>query len=82
VGVANLIFYSSVYEAYRSVAQHSPLLLVSGKVERHDPAPGSLDASDPRQAQGVASIIHLLVESAERLELPGPRLKHSSRDFR
>jgi error-prone DNA polymerase len=82
VGIANLIFYSSVYEAYRSVAQHSPLLLVSGKVERHDPAPGSLDASDPRQAQGVASIIHLLVESAERLELPGPGLKHSSRDFR
>jgi error-prone DNA polymerase len=81
VGVANLIFYSSVFEAYRSVAQHSPLLLVSGKVERHDPAPGSLDSSDPRQAQGVASIVHLLVESAERLVLPGPRLKHASRDF-
>jgi error-prone DNA polymerase len=82
VGIANLIFYSSVFEAYRSVAQHSPLLLASGKVERHDPAPGSLDPTDPRQAHGVASIIHLLVESAERLELPGPGLNHSSRDFR
>jgi error-prone DNA polymerase len=82
VGVANLIFYSRVFEAYRSVAQHSPLLLVSGKVERHDPAPDSLDPTDPRQANGVAAIIHLLVESAERLELPGPGLKHSSRDFR
>jgi error-prone DNA polymerase len=81
LGVANLIFYSSVFEAYRSVAQHSHLLLVSGKVERHDPAPGSLDPNDPRQAQGVAAIVHLLVESAERLVLPGPRLKHSSRDF-
>jgi error-prone DNA polymerase len=81
VGVANLIFYSSVFEAHRSVAQHSPLLLVSGKVERHDPAPGSLDPNDPRQAQGVVAIVHLLVESAERLVLPGPRLKHSSRDF-
>jgi error-prone DNA polymerase len=82
VGVANLILYSSVFEAYRSVALHSPLLLVSGKVERHDPAPSSLDSSDPRQAHGVASIVHVLVESGERLELPGPGLKHSSRDFR
>jgi len=80
-GVANLIFYSRVFEAYRSVAQHSPLLLVSGKVERHDPAPGSVDPQNPRQAHGVASIVHLLVESAERLEIPGPRLKHASRDF-
>ncbi|HTV22479.1 MAG TPA: error-prone DNA polymerase, partial [Polyangiaceae bacterium] len=82
VGVANLIFYSSVFEAYRSVAQHAPLLLVRGKVERHDPAPDSVDPEDPRQAHGVASIVHLLVGSAERLELPGPHLKHASRDFR
>jgi error-prone DNA polymerase len=81
VGVANLIFYSRVFEAYRSAAQHAPLLLVSGKVERHDPAPGLVDRGDPRQAHGVASIIHVLVESAERLKLPGPPLKHSSRDF-
>jgi error-prone DNA polymerase len=81
-GVANLIFYSRVFEAYRSVAQHSPLLLVSGKVERHDPAPGSVDRSSPHQAHGIAAIVHLLVESAERLEIPGPRLKHTSRDFR
>jgi error-prone DNA polymerase len=81
-GVANLIFYSRIFEAYRSVAQHSPLLLVSGKVERHDPAPGSVDAASPHQAHGVAAIVHLLVESAERLEVPGPRLKHTSRDFR
>jgi error-prone DNA polymerase len=81
VGIANLIFYSSVFEAHRSAAQHASLLLVSGKVERHDPAPGSIDPEDPRQALGVAAIIHVLVESAERLELPGTRLKHSSRDF-
>jgi error-prone DNA polymerase len=80
-GVANLIFYSSVFEAYRSVAQQAPLLLVTGKVERHDPPPGSVDTDDPRQARGVAPIVHLLVESAERLVLPGPRLNHSSRDF-
>jgi error-prone DNA polymerase len=81
-GVANLIFYSRIFEAYRSVAQHSPLLLVSGKVERHDPAPGSVDGASPHQAHGVAAIVHLLVESAERLEVPGRRLKHTSRDFR
>jgi len=31
---------------------------------------------------GVASIIHLIVESAARLSLPGRRLNHTSRDFR
>ena len=81
-GIANLIFYSSVFEAYRSVAQHSPLLLVTGKVERHDPHPGTVDTRDPHQAHGVAAIVHLLVESAERLKLPGPQLSHNSRDFR
>jgi len=81
-GIANLIFHSSVFEAYRAAAQHAPLLLVTGKVERHDPRPESVDTRDPRQAQGVASIVHLLVESAERLRLPGPQLSHSSRDFR
>ena len=81
-GIANLIFYSRVFEAYRSVARHAPLLLVTGKVERQDPSPGSVDTRDPRQAHGVASIVHLIVTSAERLRLPGPRLSHSSRDFR
>jgi hypothetical protein len=57
------------------------LLLVSGKVERHDPKPGSVDLADPKQAQGVAAIVHLLVESAEQLEMPGPRTSYASRDF-
>jgi DNA polymerase III alpha subunit len=82
MGIANLIFYSRVFEKYRFAAQHSPLLLVRGKVERQDPAPGSVDLSDPRQANGVAPIVHLIVEFAERLELPGPSMSHTSRDFR
>jgi error-prone DNA polymerase len=81
-GVANLIFYSRVFETYRFAAQHSPLMLVRGKVERQDPKPGSIDPNDPRQKNGVASIVHLIVESAERLDIPGPRLSHTSRDFR
>jgi error-prone DNA polymerase len=81
-GVANLIFYSRVFDAYRHAAQHSSLLLVRGKVERQDPKPGSVDLSDPRQKSGVASIVHLIVESAARLNLPGPDLNHTSRDFR
>jgi error-prone DNA polymerase len=81
-GVVNLIFYSRVFETYRFAAQHSPLMLVRGKVERQDPKPGSIDPSDPRQKDGVASIVHLIVESAERLDIPGPRLSHTSRDFR
>jgi error-prone DNA polymerase len=81
-GIMNLILYSSVFERYRAAAQHSSLLLVTGKVERQDPAPGSIDLRDPKQAHGVSAIIHVLVESAERLKMPGPRLSHSSRDFR
>jgi len=81
-GVANLIFYSRVFDAYRHAAQHSSLLLVRGKVERQDPKPGSIDLNDPRQKSGVASIVHLIVESAARLNLPGPELNHTSRDFR
>jgi error-prone DNA polymerase len=81
-GVANLIFYSRIFDSYRSAAQHSPLLLVRGKIERQDPKPTSIAPDDPRQADGVAAIVHLIVESAERLELPGPHLNHTSRDFR
>jgi len=81
-GVANLIFYSRIFDAYRHAAQHSSLLLVRGKVERQDPKPGAVDLSDPRQKSGVAPIVHLIVESAARLELPGPELNHTSRDFR
>jgi error-prone DNA polymerase len=80
-GIANLVFYARVFDAYRRAAQHSSLLLVRGKVERQDPKPGSVDLGDPRQKNGVASIIHLIVESAERLSLPGRELSHSSRDF-
>jgi error-prone DNA polymerase len=80
-GIANLVFYARVFDTYRRAAQHSSLLLVRGKVERQDPKPGSVDVSDPRQKNGVASIIHLIVESAERLSLPGRELRHSSRDF-
>jgi error-prone DNA polymerase len=82
-GVANLVFYSRVFDEYRQAAHHSSLLLVRGKVERQDPKPGSVDRSDPRQKNGVASIIHLIVESAERLSLPNRRrLSFASRDFR
>ncbi len=81
-GIANLIFYSRVFDAYRMAAQHSPLLLVRGKVERQDPKPGSVNRRDPREANGVASIVHLVVDSAERLTMPQVHLSHSSRDFR
>jgi error-prone DNA polymerase len=82
-GTANLVFYSRVFDEYRQAAQHSSLLLVRGKVERQDPKPGSVNLNDPRQRNGVASILHLIVESAARLSLPKHRrLSHTSRDFR
>lgn len=80
-GVMNLVFYSRIFERFRLAAQHSPLLLVSGKVERQDPKPGSVDLGDPRQERGVASIIHLIVRSAERLDAPRITPNYRSRDF-
>jgi error-prone DNA polymerase len=80
-GVMNLIFYSRTFETYRLAAQHSPLLLVRGKVERQDPKTGSVDPLDPRQKNGVASIVHLLVESAERIRAPEATPSYRSRDF-
>jgi error-prone DNA polymerase len=82
-GVANLIFYTRVFEAYRHVAQHSQLLLVRGKVERQDPKPGSVNRNDPLEKNGVASIVHVIVESVARLELvnpPGPLTSSTSPD--
>ena len=80
-GVMNLVFYNRIFERHRLAAQHAPLLLVAGKVERQDPRPGSVDRSDPRQKNGVASIIHLIVESAERLDAPRVTPSYRSRDF-
>ena len=76
------MLYSRVFDTYRRLAQHAALLLVHGKVERQDPDPRLLKPQDPRQADGVASIIHVIVESLEPLALPGPALCHASRDFR
>jgi error-prone DNA polymerase len=81
-GVINLILYSRVFEAFRPVTQHSALMIARGKIERQDPPPRSLDHRDPRQKSGIASIIHVLVESVERLNAPGAPLAHQSRDFR
>lgn len=81
-GVMNLVFYSRIFDKYRWAAQHSPLLLATGKVERKDPNPASINPDDPRERNGVASIVHLIVERAQRLEAPRLTPNYRSRDFR
>ena len=70
-GMVNLILYRHVFERFHWVARHSTLLLASGAVERE---------SKPL-APGETPVIHVLVESLERLDTPGQGLSSMSRDF-
>lgn len=70
-GFVNLILYREVFERFHWVARHSTLLLAHGAVERE---------TKPL-APGEAPVIHVLVESLERLDTPGTGLTSMSRDF-
>ena len=81
-GIANLVLYDRVFEKYRMAARHGGTLLVRGKVERYvtPPVPGATSAIASKPS---APIIHVIVESLERLDVPGRSqgLKTRSRDF-
>ncbi len=82
-GIANLVLYRRVFEAFRPIAQHSSLLIAFGRVERQDPNAGPQELPFLQVEGAVGSIIHLIVESLEGLaELPSGPLHHRSRDFR
>ncbi len=72
-GFANLILYRHVFERFHSVARHSTLLLAHGEVERE---------AKPLEA-GDAPVIHVIVKSLERLDVPVPNgaIASISRDF-
>lgn len=70
-GFANLILYRHIFERFHSVARHSVLLLAHGEVERETKP---LAGSD-------TPVIHVLVKSLERLDIPGKSMTRMSRDF-
>ncbi len=77
-GFANLILWRAVYEQFRLPARHSSILLAHGEVERQVRADGSnLHQTD----HADAAVIHLIVRSLERLDIPGRDIHATSRDF-
>jgi error-prone DNA polymerase len=77
-GFANLILWRAVYEKFRLPARHSSILLAHGEVERQVRADGSnLQPPDSPEFP----VIHLIVRSLERLDVPGRDIRSASRDF-
>ena len=75
-GFANLILWRAVYEQFRLPARHSSILLAHGVVERQVLADGS-----NLPGGGDAAVIHLIVRSLSRLDVPGRDIHAVSRDF-
>ncbi|MES1175246.1 MAG: error-prone DNA polymerase [Myxococcales bacterium] len=75
-GFANLILWRAVYEKFRLPARHSSILLAHGEVERQVRADGS-----NLPGGGDAAVIHLIVRSLSRLDVPGSDIHAVSRDF-
>jgi error-prone DNA polymerase len=78
VGFANLILWRAVYEQFRLPARHSSILLAYGEVERQVRADGSNLHST---GHADAAVIHVIVRSLERLDIPGRDIHAVSRDF-
>ena len=77
-GFANLILWRAVYEKFRLPARHSTILLAHGEVERQVRPDGSNLVS---AESGEAPVIHLIVRSIDRLDVPGRDIHSASRDF-
>jgi error-prone DNA polymerase len=75
-GFANLILWRAVYEQFRLPARHSSILLAHGEVERQVRADGS-----NLPGGGDQAVIHLIVRSLSRLDVPGHDIRAVSRDF-
>jgi error-prone DNA polymerase len=84
-GFLNLVLWSRVYEEYRMPARHAAILLARGTIERQGRPPGVRVATphDPivDRAADVAPVIHVIVESLVRLDVPGRDIEKASRDF-
>lgn len=89
-GFLNLVLWSRVFEAYRSVVTTSSLLMVHGRIERSD---------DPKKAKGVSlpqsvsatstvrdshpaqSVVYVVADHLETLDPRLPTMGSMSRDF-
>jgi error-prone DNA polymerase len=84
-GFLNLVLWRSVFEKYRLPARHSAILLARGAIERQGRPPGVRVQTpyDPivDQAADLAPVIHVMVESLVRLDVPGEDIRKVSRDF-
>jgi hypothetical protein len=71
-----------VFEAYRLPAIHASILLANGKVERAGGAESRAEPALSRTEPGAGEeVIHVVVESLERLDVPGRDINKVSRDF-
>jgi len=75
-GFANLILWRTVYERFRLPARHASILLAQGEVERQVRADGS-----NLPGGGDTAVIHVIVRSLSRLDVPGQDIHSASRDF-
>jgi error-prone DNA polymerase len=73
-GFSNLILWRTVYEQFRLAARHASILLAHGEVERQVQRDGS-------HWGGGSAVIHLIVRSLSRLDVPGRDIHSGSRDF-
>ncbi|HKY37560.1 MAG TPA: error-prone DNA polymerase [Polyangiaceae bacterium] len=84
-GFLNLVLWNRVYEEYRLPARHAAIMLARGSIERQGRPPGvRVDVPhDPLvdQVADVAPVIHVIVESLLRLDVPGRDIEKVSRDF-
>jgi len=84
-GFLNLVLWSRVYEQYRLPARHASIMLARGKIERQGRPPGVRETTphDPLvdEAADVAPVIHVIVDSLLRLDVPGRDISKVSRDF-
>ena len=78
-GFMNLILWRTIYEQFRLPARHAAVLLAHGEVERQVRADGSNLFEPGNDAD--AAVIHLIVRSLERLDIPGRDIQARSRDF-
>ncbi len=71
-GFINLVLFRRVFEQFRLPAVHSSILLVEGKLEHADPE---------LEREGNETVVHVVVDHLERMDVPGRDIGKVSRDF-
>ena len=79
-GFSNLVLWSKVFEKFRHVATSSRLLMVHGRIERSDDAKQDrgYKPADPNAPQ---SVVYVIADRLEKLDMKLPAIASASRDF-